>query len=171
MMAMGGRDVLESAETYETLPQAVADCGYVVATTRRGGPLRAGGQPPRVMARKLLALGASNRVALVFGPEDRGLSNAELALCQAVCTIPADPATSSLNLAQAVLIVCYECYLAAGGEPPAAEPERANQDALEAMYEQMREEFGADRLFAGLSRRAHDGGHPAAFRKGGPELP
>jgi tRNA/rRNA methyltransferase len=141
MMAMGGRDVLESAEIFDTLPEALADCAHAVATTRRGGPLRSDVLSPREMARHLLSLAASNRVALVFGPEDRGLSNRELALCQAVCTIPADADTSSLNLAQAVLIVCYECYLAGGGEPPPAAPELATHEELEAMYGQMREEL------------------------------
>lgn len=143
-MAMRGRDVLEAAELYESLAEAVADCGYVVATTRRGGPLRSGAQPPRELAGHWIELGATNRVALVFGPEDRGLSNQELALCQAVCTVPAEPETSSLNLAQAVLIVCYECYLASGaGETPGEAPALAPHDELEAMYAHMREELSA----------------------------
>lgn len=154
MMAMAGRDVLESAEVFGSLPEAVADCGHVVATTRRGGSLRAGGRPPREMARNLLSLAAANRVALVFGPEDRGLSNEELALCQAVCTIPADPEMSSLNLAQAVLILCYECYLAAGGEPPPVAPEMAAHGELEAMYEQMEEELARIGFLQG-SHREH----------------
>ncbi|MFQ6671955.1 MAG: RNA methyltransferase [Candidatus Tectimicrobiota bacterium] len=141
-MAMRGRDVLEAATLYEDLAEALSDCGYVVATTRRGGPLRSGGQPPRELARHWLEVAATNRVALVFGPEDRGLSNQELSLCQAVCTIPAEPAFSSLNLAQAVLLVCYECYLASGaGEPPPAAPSLAPHEELEAMFGQMRTEL------------------------------
>ncbi|MEE9305519.1 MAG: RNA methyltransferase [bacterium] len=143
-MAMKGRDVLEAARIFENLAEAVADCGYVVATTRRGGPYRADGQPPRELARHWLTVAAANRVALVFGPEDRGLSNQELGLTQAVCTIPAEPAFSSMNLAQAVLIMCYECYLVSGeGEPPRTSPPRASQAELEAMYDHMRDELKA----------------------------
>lgn len=141
MMAMGARDLLESAEVFDTLPEALADCGHAVATTCRGGPLRSGGRSPRELASHLFSLAASNRVALVFGPEDRGLTNQELALCQSVCTIPTDSELSSLNLAQAVLIVCYECCLAAAAEPPHAVPELATHKELEAMYEQMHEEL------------------------------
>lgn len=141
MMAMKARDVLESAELFDSLPAALADCGYVVATTRREGSLREGGRPPRELAPGLLSLGVANRVGLVFGPEDRGLSNQELTLCHAVCTIPAEPEFSSLNLAQAVLIVCYELYLASGGAPPPAAPKLATHSETEAMYAQLREEL------------------------------
>ena len=141
-MSMKGRDVLEAAELFESLADAVADCGHVVATTRRGGPMRSAAKPPRELARDWVAVGAASRVALVFGPEDRGLSNQELSLCQGVCTIPAEPAVSSLNLAQAVLIVCYECYLASeGSEPPGGATPLASHADLEAMYEQMRPEL------------------------------
>ena len=161
MMAVKARDVLESAEVFTNLADAVADCGYVVATTRRGGSLRSGGRSPRQMARGLLCLGTSNRVALVFGPEDRGLTNRELSLCQAICTIPAEPSFSSLNLAQAALLVCYECYLAAGGEPPETAPALAPHSELEAMYEQMRTEL--ERI--GFLHGSHQEHVMAAIRK------
>jgi tRNA/rRNA methyltransferase len=142
MMALRARDVLESAQHFESLKEAVADCGHVVATTCRLGSKRSGARPPRELASHLLSLASSNQVALVFGPEDRGLSNAELSLCQTICTIPANPEFSSLNLAQAVLLICYECYLAAQGEPPPPpSPALATQAELEALYGQMRPEL------------------------------
>jgi tRNA/rRNA methyltransferase len=161
MMAMKARDVLESAESHDTLAGALSDCGYAVATTRRVGPHRSGGLPPRRLARRLLEMAETNRVALVFGPEDRGLSNQELALCQAVCNIPAEPSMSSLNLAQAVMILCYECYLAAADGPPAESPRLASHGELEAMYAQMREEL--ERI--GFLQGSHQEHVMAAIRK------
>ncbi len=66
-MSMKGRDVLEAAELFESLADAVADCGHVVATTRRGGPMRSGAKPPRELARDWIAVGAASRVALASG--------------------------------------------------------------------------------------------------------
>ncbi len=68
----------------------------------------------RAAAHEALAYAARGEVALVFGSEMSGLSNAELARCQLVATIPADPAFSSLNLAAAVQVAAYELRVASG---------------------------------------------------------
>ncbi len=138
-MACGAEDVLRGAELFESLPQALSDVGYAVGTSRRR---RRGGSRanlPREGASLLLERAQQNQVALVFGPEDRGLSNAELSFCQERVTIPSHAASPSLNLAQAVLILCYELFLLAEAPPP-AEPRRlAPLGRQEAMYSQMRE--------------------------------
>ena len=114
MMAMHALDILQQAQVVDTLTQAIADAGYVVGTTRRLGRSRQAQQTSRSIAPLLLELAASNPVALVFGREDSGLTNDELARCHELITIPAHPTFGSLNLAQAVLLVCYELYVSAG---------------------------------------------------------
>lgn len=111
-MAVHARDVLAAHRRIATLAEAIHDCGLVVATSGRvGGDLQ--GVSPRALAPAIVAATAANDVALVFGPEDHGLSNDELMRCHRVLTIPATDAYPSLNLAQAVLICGYELHLAA----------------------------------------------------------
>ncbi len=111
-MAVHARDVLAAHRRVATLAEAICDCGLVVGTSGRvGGDLQ--GVSPRALAPAIVAASAANDVALVFGPEDHGLSNDELMRCHRVLTIPAADAYPSLNLAQAVLVCGYELRLAA----------------------------------------------------------
>jgi tRNA/rRNA methyltransferase len=140
MMAVHGRDVLAAAREYPNLAAAVGDCSMVVGTTCRPGPYRAGAAAVREAARDMARLaGAGNRVAIVFGPEDRGLANRELKLCHRLVTIPSSPEYASLNLAQAVMIVAYEIMLAAdgGGEVAREAPAMAPAAEVEAMMARM----------------------------------
>jgi tRNA/rRNA methyltransferase len=118
-MAAHAEDILHSVRQTDTLGAAVADCGLVVGTTCRRGLYRVAAEPPRVAAPRIVGAAATNRVALVFGPEDHGLSNEDLKVCQHLIAIPADPAYPSLNLAQAAMLCCYELYLAAAPVPQA----------------------------------------------------
>jgi tRNA/rRNA methyltransferase len=105
------RGLLENMETYSDLAQALAPFQYIVGTTARLGGQRKEVIDPARVARKIVSLGRENRIALLFGPENRGLTNEELRFCHTTVTIPtATP--GSLNLAQAVLILCYEVLLA-----------------------------------------------------------
>lgn len=115
-MAVHARDVLERATTVGSLADAVADCAWVVGTAARSGPFRGQVLAPRDLAVDLLRVASSQPVALVFGPEDHGLSNAEIEQCQALVTIPTADAYTSLNLAQAVLVCAYELHLAAAAD-------------------------------------------------------
>lgn len=115
-MAREARGILEGAEVRSTLAEALEGCGLAVGTTRRVGKYRRPAMTPRQAAREALPLLESNDVAIVFGREDSGLSGGELDLCQWVVTIPASEAFPSYNLAQAVLICCYELFLASLGE-------------------------------------------------------
>src|SRR6266545_4648851 len=110
MMAMHAVDILQQAQIVPTLTQAVDDAGFVVGTTRRLGKARQAHLSPRALAPMLLELAHSNPVVLVFGREDRGLTNEELERCHELITIPSHPEFASLNLSQAVLLVCYELY-------------------------------------------------------------
>ncbi len=106
-MAVHAAELLAQAQLVASLPEALSGCQRVVGTTGRHGPLPSAAQIP---ARGLSWLLEStiSATALVFGPEDRGLSTDELAYCQRFVTIPTDDAYASLNLAQAVAICCYE---------------------------------------------------------------
>jgi tRNA/rRNA methyltransferase len=118
-LAVHATDILEGRREVPSLAEAVADCAFVVGTTARGGLYRQHVKTPRDVAPELLRLAANGRVALVFGREDKGLFNDEIGLCTHLIRIPVHPAYASLNLAQAVLICCYELYGALGTyEPP-----------------------------------------------------
>jgi tRNA/rRNA methyltransferase len=138
MMAMHGLDLLQNACLHADLTSAVADAGFVVGTTRRLGKARRAHLTPRAIAPLLLDLAHSNPVALVFGREDSGLTNEELQRCHELMTIPAHPEHGSLNLAQAVLLVCYELYMATAGEPRPLLPKLARVGELERLYTRMR---------------------------------
>ncbi|MDR2724968.1 MAG: RNA methyltransferase [Candidatus Adiutrix sp.] len=129
--------VLKEMSIREDLGEALAPYGLVVGTTARPGRHRGPFYTPRQLAPSLLAGGGEGPgpVALLFGPERMGLATGDLRLCQKVVRIPTDrPETSSLNLAQAVLLLGYELLLAAGAapEPPAVRP--APQAELAGMY-------------------------------------
>lgn len=137
-MAVHGRDVLEGAKTYTDLAAAVADCALTVGTTCRPGFYRSDISAIRDAAPSLIRESQANRIAIVFGPEDFGLTNRELKLCQRLVTIPTAPAYPSLNLAQAVMVVAYELMLAAGAGRQSGEPmEFAPVAEVAAMFERM----------------------------------
>ena len=118
-MAVHATDILDARRETPTLEQAVADCAFVVGTTARGGLYRQHVKTPRDVAPELLRLAANGKVALVFGREDKGLSNDEIGQCTHLIRIPVHPDYTSLNLSQAVLLCCYELYSALGTyEPP-----------------------------------------------------
>jgi len=121
-MAVHARDILSRARTVPTLAEAVADCGLVVGTTCRGGLYRAAAEWPEALAPIVLERARQSVVALLFGPEDHGLSNDDLKHCQRLIVIPTSAAYPSLNLSQAVLLCCYELRraLLAGGVAPAS---------------------------------------------------
>ena len=104
--------LLAAATIHPTLDAALADAVYVVGTSSRQREAGPGAATPRDLAPELLARAGDGPVALLFGPEDNGLSNAELDRCQRLLVIPTERGYASLNLAQAVLLVAYELRLA-----------------------------------------------------------
>jgi tRNA/rRNA methyltransferase len=111
-MAANASDVLAAASVHETLEGALADCVLAVGFSARARDLSHPPQTPREAAPSILQAAAQGNVALVFGNETSGLSNAELARCQRFVSIPADPRYASLNLAAAVQVACYELAIA-----------------------------------------------------------
>lgn len=115
-LAAGASEILAAAKTYDHLAEAVADCALVVGSSARSRTLSWPMLSPRECGTKAILEATKAPVALVFGRESSGLSNEELQLCQYHVCIDANPEYSSLNLAMAVQIICYEvrmAYLAA----------------------------------------------------------
>lgn len=107
-MAVHGVDVLEAAQQVATLPDALVGCQRAIATTARVRTLPTPLEPPSLALPWLLEKSVTS--ALIFGPEDRGLSNVELNYAQRFVAIPSSSEYPALNLAQAVAICCYELY-------------------------------------------------------------
>lgn len=106
--AAGADDVLGEAKIVDSLEKAVADCHFIVGTSARGRRIPWPILDPRNCAVKVEAEARKGQVAIVFGREDRGLTNEELQLCHLHLHIPSCEDYSSLNLAMAVQVVCYE---------------------------------------------------------------
>jgi len=116
--ASGAEDLLERAHVVETLDEAIADCIFVAGASARPRSINWPSLDARDAAKRLRHEEAEGPVAVVFGPEKSGLSNEHLDRCQALLTIPTDPAFSSLNLAMAVQVVTYELRAAIAESPP-----------------------------------------------------
>ncbi|WP_419813367.1 RNA methyltransferase [Bacterioplanoides sp.] len=118
-------DILHQAVITDTLEEAIADCGFVVGTSARSRNIPWPLLNPRECATKVAqAAGQNSRIALVFGRESSGLTNEELHLCHAHVHIPTDENFSSLNVSQAIQVMCYEMRLAAiseGGDQSSAD--------------------------------------------------
>lgn len=127
--------IIDNLEIYPTLAEALAEFTVVVATTARRGRQRFVQQSPREMVASLLPQLPNNKAAILFGPEDTGLTNDDLKYCQLASAIPTAD-FSSLNLAQAVAIHCYELHYAIvhAAKDMAPAPQLATSHELESMY-------------------------------------
>ncbi|KAM3097490.1 RNA methyltransferase [Phormidesmis sp. 146-35] len=154
-MAVHAADLLESAEIVPTLPDALKGCQRAIATTVRTRSVDTPLEHPRTALPWLLGgipenqsqEGQRLQSALIFGSEDRGLSNEELKYAQRFVCIPSSPVYQSLNLAQAVAICCYELYQWVSqpitiNQPISTPPynsELASLDDLEGYYQNLEE--------------------------------
>jgi tRNA/rRNA methyltransferase len=102
--------IVDAIQIVDTTAKAVENCEYVVGTTARLGKQRRKASTPVTLCPNLVDISQNNRIALIFGPEDRGLENSDIEYCDALIHIPTF-GFSSLNLAQAVMVVCYELTL------------------------------------------------------------
>ena len=134
----GAVEVLNRLEVFESVESATADLHRVFATTARPRDLPKPVVTAEAAARETrAALARGERVGLLFGPERTGLSNDELIYADAVLSIPLNPAFTSLNLAQAVLLVAYEWFKAADATPPTQPPEPAGRPATKAELDRL----------------------------------
>ncbi len=151
-VAHTGRDIITSANFFESLTDAIGHAHLVVGTTARGRAARRNYRRPREEAREVIeAAGSGQQVAIVFGREDRGLSNEELDRCDRVVVIPTDAESSSINLAQSVLVLAYEIFVAADAAEPFKPPRRsaspATRQELEDLFIEVEKSLNAIEFF------------------------
>lgn len=130
--------VVEQMRVCGELREALEPFNYVIGTTARRGEKRQVIRSPGEMASGLIPLTQNNRIAILFGPEDRGLSNQEIRSCHQLVNIPTHR-FSSINLAQAVMIICHEIFNTRQTESVPHVPRLANRHELDGMYDQLRE--------------------------------
>lgn len=111
----GAQDILENSTIVSSLKEAVVDCKYLMGTSARARTLSSPVMTPRQGAEQAIKsyVASGHKVAIIFGQERMGLTNQELAICHSQIIIPANPVYSSLNIASAVQLICYDLRLAA----------------------------------------------------------
>ena len=132
--------IISATSSFASLSEAVADMQFVVGLTGRHNRVERNALQFQTAADRVAELARNDQsVAIVFGREDRGLSNEMLDACQAITTIPTNPAYPSLNLAQAALLVLYQLFQRSGGEaqryrPPRREAPLAPSSLMEDLF-------------------------------------
>lgn len=140
--AVHARDLLNDARVVSSVSEAVADCAMVVGTTCRPGLYRSAAQPLGPAAGEVVACARESWVAVLFGPEDHGLTNEDLKHCHRLVKISTDEEYPSLNLAQAALLCCYELRRAALEEEPGGDQrELATADEIEFLFDRLQAAF------------------------------
>jgi tRNA/rRNA methyltransferase len=150
--ASGADVVLERAKVFDTVADAIAECSAVYASTVRRRDLVMPAIGPEGMAKRIAA--SPERSAILFGPERSGLETEEVALANAIVTVPINPDFASLNLAQAVILLAYEWSRRVGlAQPPLKQLEApAAHGELEGLIGQLDEELVAKGYFHPPSR-------------------
>ncbi len=121
--ASGANVILDSLRKAGSLQEAVQSCILVVATSARDRSLPWPELSPGLVAKKIAELNGQSRVALVFGREHSGLTNEELQICHYTVNIPTNPDFSSLNVASAIQVMCYEIFKTVGNQPETRQTE------------------------------------------------
>jgi len=144
--AAGAQDVLENAVVVDTLDEAIGDCGLVVGTSARGRRIPWPLVNPRECGERVAVEAGQHEVAIIFGREDRGLTNDELHKCNYHVHIPSNPDYSSLNLAAAVQVLAYEIRMASLSDEEGTLPSftdwdqpPAKREAQERYFEHLQE--------------------------------
>lgn len=147
--ASGATDVLHSAIVVSSLSEALSGTVLSAALTARRREMSLPPRMPREAAAEIVGHAMTGDVALVFGTEASGLTNDEVALCSLPVTIPANPEYSSLNLAAAVQLLCYEIRLAALGElgPVVTATDAASFDEIEGFHRHLEEVMAASGFY------------------------
>jgi TrmH family RNA methyltransferase len=139
--AAGADDILASARVAASVEEAIADCGFVAGASARLRSVVVPFMDPRECAAAIWREPAASRAALLFGNEQSGLKNEDLARCRTLVHIPANPGYSSLNLAMSVQVLCYELRMSAPNLPavagPASDAAPATAAELEGLHEHL----------------------------------
>jgi len=135
-LASGAEEILERAEECPALNEAISGMGCVVGTISETGKERTPLLTPKELAPKLIPISKKNLIGLVFGSEKEGLKNEELSLCHLYARIPSFEFFPSLNLAQAVMVLCYELFQSSAATF-SRPPKMASSGQEEKMFEHM----------------------------------
>ena len=138
-MAHASKDILENVKVYSSLNEAIADKNFIVATSQRPRSSHLPYFTLKELVKKIIPISIDHKVAIVFGREKSGLTNEELATCDAVSTIPANTRHPSLNLSQSVMIYSYEFFQAAYEDLKKYPWKLAKHEDLESLYKHLRE--------------------------------
>jgi TrmH family RNA methyltransferase len=161
MMACGAEELLSGAQVHDTLATAIAPCHWLVGTSARRRRYRHAPLTPAALAEKLPVFCRDYHVGILFGPEDAGLTSDELNLCHDWVVIPTVSNATSLNLSQAVMVICYEMMQRRVSPPLSDLPVLASVAETEAMYAHLRQAFNlhgfpneqaVERVLLGLRR-------------------
>ncbi len=150
--AAGADQVLADATVFGSVAEAVADCGFVYATTVRHRGMTKPVVAPRGAAEASRA--RPGRTAILFGAERSGLESDDVAVAHAILTVPVNPAFKSLNLAQAVILIAYEWFASAGETPEVIDNYEgpASHASLEGLIQQIDAALEAANYYSVLSR-------------------
>jgi TrmH family RNA methyltransferase len=130
-------DLIRQTTIFDDLDAALADCAHVVGMTARGRTVKRNMQLPRDAGPDIRARAEAERVAILLGPEDKGLTNDDLDRCHRVVTIPTAPDNPSLNLAQAATLILYEIFQAGSShsfKTPRRTAPAAGREVLEGLF-------------------------------------
>jgi len=140
--ASGADDVLQQARVYQSLDDAIADCHLVVGASARLRTVQWPQLNPRECAERVTEVAASAPVACVFGRENSGLSNTELERCQYLVNIPSNSDYSSLNLAMAVQVICYELMMSGHVAEAVADQVPVSAGEMQGLFEHLEQTLG-----------------------------
>ena len=138
-MAHASLDILENAQVFPSLAEALADIHFAVATTQREREFHFPFYTPKQLAEHITPLTQEHKVALVFGREKTGLTNEEIRMCHAISTVPAAVTHPSLNLAQAVMVYAYELFQFSHEREKQYQGKLATHPEVEALYRHLEE--------------------------------
>ncbi len=147
--AAGALRVIEEAQIYDDVAAATADCNHIFATTARVRELDIPAYPPRPLAEKIHQFPASEKSAILFGPEASGLSNDDLSYATGLVHYPVNPECTSLNLAQAVLMFAWEWWMAREQTPQQfdREEDTAPAESINIMLDRLESQLDKGQFF------------------------
>ncbi len=139
MATHNAKEIVNNISVFDNINQALCEFSYIVGTTARLGKHRCGVNLPETLARSLIPISKKNKIAILFGPEASGLTNDHIRYCNKLVNIPTCE-FSSLNLGQAVIIICYTLFLEKKNKTHKPYlPRIATHHELEGMYEQLKD--------------------------------
>jgi tRNA/rRNA methyltransferase len=155
-MSAGATEILDNAKLYRDTEEAIADLRVIYATTARSREMVKPAVTPSEAAREIAALAnEGTQCGILFGPEKSGLHNDDVALSDKILQIPANPEFTSLNLAQAVLIIGYAWFTSAVTDslPPMEAPMPAPKEDLVRLFEHLESELDSAGFFRPAEKR------------------